>query len=305
MSLFVAPGRAAPARSPAGAALTLSGRPTRRAGWRAALAWPDALVLLAAGVAAAATLQQWDPWPLRGPAGLLLVWFAPGFALLRAVGSDDGPGVLRTVLGVPLSCCLTILTGIALDHSPAGLDGTAYVLVLAALTAALLAGGALRRAAGAPVRAARVVALAPAAAGGSAGGRRLVAGVLGLAGLVCAVAWAVAGFAAAVHTVPPPFTTLALETAGSAAGPEAAPPVAVTVQNDEGRPLRYRVEVRRGDETVARWDGVGLASGETWRAALPAAGGGYEVLLFREGDETPYRRLLLHGQAPPAPAGEG
>ena len=264
-------------------------------------------MLLAAGLAAAATLQQWDPWPLRGPAGLVLVWFAPGFALLRAVGPGDGPGdgpgVLRTVLGVPLSCCLTILTGIALDHSPAGLDGTAYVLVLAAVTAALLAAGALRRAAGAPVRAARVVALAP-AAGGSAGGRRLAAGALGLAVLVCAVAWAVAGLAAAVHTVPHPHHPGPGD-GGAGRGARGGPPVAVTVRSDEGRPLRYRVEVRRGDETVARWDGVGLASGETWRAALPAAGEGYEVLLFREGDETPYRRLLLHGEAPPAPVGEG
>jgi hypothetical protein len=132
-----------------------------------------------------------------------------------------------------------------------------------------------------------------------------VAGALGLAALAAAVAWAVAGFAAAVRTAPPPFTTLALETAGPAAGPEAAPPVAVTVHSDEGRPLRFRVEVRRGDETVARWDGVSLTSGETWRAALPPAGEGYEVLLFREGDEAPYRRLRLHGQAPPAPLGEG
>ena len=64
----------------------------------------------------------------------------------------------------------------------------------------------------------------------------------------------------------------------------------------------YRVEVELDGKAVAQWRGISLSPGATWETALTAPnmpdGGTLRILAFIDGDETPYRSVVVHGSRP-------
>lgn len=83
--------------------------------------------------------------PLRAAAGLFLVAFAPGAAFLAMLRPDPLSTAARTVLAIPVSLALATLAGVALDHTPWGVQPMSLAIALLGLTAVLLALHAARR----------------------------------------------------------------------------------------------------------------------------------------------------------------
>lgn len=103
-----------------------------------------------------------------------------------------------------------------------------------------------------------------------------------------------------------PFTQLWV---APASGSQAT--ATIGLENDEGTPSRYHVELRSRGTTLASWT-VALATGERWTlpiAVSAPAGTAVQILAYRDGaGDQPYRQVELWGPlgaAPPASSGQG
>lgn len=272
------------------------------------------IVVFAAAFALLAAALGWGESPLRAGAGLVLVWFGTGYLLLAAAFPHHVRWIERLVLSVPASLVVAVLAGLLVSYLPGGLRAMPFVLVLAGAAFVLL-GVAILRTRGAGSARWRLRWPSVAAAGGESLRwqpdsrhrlrRRLPArrGLLRAAAwspaaivLVVAGAWTVNGMVVAASPAPKPFTALSLE---APAGDASAAHNSVVVENREGHPMQYRLDVTVGGASVAHWDGIAVNAGGRWSVDLPAqpAGGEAEVALYRSGDEQPYR--TLHVQAQP------
>jgi uncharacterized membrane protein len=239
--------------------------------------------------------------------GLAYVLFVPGYTLQLALfpRSGDLDGAERVALSFSLSVALAPALALVLDHLPWGLRlwpiAAAEGLTIAG--ASVVAWWRLRRLAPED-RAMPHVDL-------SVSGRwaaqdrtnRLLYGVLAGALLMAAAA------AAAILLLPKAgdrfteFYALGAESLAEAYPRETAAGQLVTVTigiaNREGVPVEYRVDVQAGGHLLATAGPVALGEGQVWEQALsyalPQAGDdqAVEFLLYRDGGNEPYRRLVL------------
>jgi hypothetical protein len=256
-------------------------------------------VWFALGVLGLASIGAAQVWWSAGPAELLVVTggvlalMAPGTGLLLAAWPRRLGAVERATLTVPLSVLLAALVGVGLDHSPLGLAPRPFALGLWAVSMGLVAIGWARwRPSVRPAHARR------AAVGG--GSPRRVAEVA-MAGVVLGVLglWVVAGLRDASVDPPRPFTGLALN--GTAAGSASA----VEIDNQEGSPMRYDLDIRVGEEPASYFTNLEVPAGGRLQVPLPAASTGavpLEVVLYRADDPTPYRSVRLPARPPEAAA---
>lgn len=202
---------------------------------------------------------------LRIVAALLLAFVLPGYALSIAIlppdalGSRwDGGWLSRGMWACGLSLAVTVLGGLALNLTSAGLTGTTWTIFLGTVT--LLAAAAAvtrvrRTSAAGPVRRFR---MPSARASASAVGGCVLGAVL-----LAAVAIRIAQVSAEEHDTAD-FAQLWLIPAGNSAA-------TVGVRNDYPGRRRFHLVLRRGANVAATWD-LGLSEGQTWRTTVrPAA----------------------------------
>jgi uncharacterized membrane protein len=254
--------------------------------------------------------------PLRLVLGLVLVLFAPGYALQAALfpRQDDLDGIERAGLSLGLSVAVISLLALLLDNLPWGLRlwPMAISLALTVLVASL------------PALARRLI-LPPA--------KRFIPRI----GLDLRSWWGeqdrtnrrlyslVAGAlvitfisAAAILLLPKPaerFTEFyMLGSEGLAqdyprqvtAGQTVA--LTVGISNREGAAAVYRIQVKAGEKVLTQAGPVALENGKTWEQALEfvllTAGDDQQILLLleREGQPAPYRSLRLWINVKPAAA---
>jgi len=78
--------------------------------------------------------------------GLLLMFFAPGFAIVYAFfDTGELDAIERAALSLGLSICVVVLDGLALNLTPGGFSLGQIVLSLCAITAAFAGIGLLKR----------------------------------------------------------------------------------------------------------------------------------------------------------------
>ena len=78
--------------------------------------------------------------------GLLLMFFAPGFAIVYAFfDTAELDAIERAALSLGLSICVVVLDGLVLNLTPGGFSPGQIVLSLCAITAAFAGIGLLKR----------------------------------------------------------------------------------------------------------------------------------------------------------------
>lgn len=223
----------------------------------AAVASPDLLVVaLIAIVATTFGCVSQTPAVVRGAFSLALAFVLPGYALTEALGLAAHSASMRLLLTAGMSVVVVILTGLALNLLPWGLQTLTWSVALGGTTVVSAGIGAVRR---------RLEQLA-------APGTHLVvptpqqAAMLAAAVLLAGTAVYASG-RGAVSQSATRFTALAL----TSAGPARPNTVLLTVTNNEGSAQMYRLVLVSAGIVVREWPSIGLANRAVWttRAVLP------------------------------------
>lgn len=240
---------------------------------------------------------------LRVPLGLLLVLFGPGYALQAALFArhNDLHGTTRLAVSFGLSAAVLPLLALLLDRLPWGIRHWPMVIALGGWIMLWAVVAAVRRHLLLPAdQAALPPPLRPAR--WRAGTSRWL--LLGLTSLLL-VGGVIGSLIARSQAAAPPtaFYALGADSRAEQYPRQVAPGEPMEVQlgidNREGTPMRYRIEVRAGEELLAEVGPISVDDGATWQQpvayALPRAGDdqNVELLLYRADETTPYRQLRL------------
>jgi uncharacterized membrane protein len=213
--------------------------------------------------------------------GTPFVLFAPGYALTAAARPNDrGHLTERVVLSLGLSFAVTVLGGLLLNLTQAGLTRETWIALLGVVT--ILGGliAALRRRADAALPLPR-----PDVRGSLA---LLGAGMLAFGG------YQLAAYGAVQQDQSQGFSQLWILSPDGA--PNATGAVQVGLRNLEVSTTTYRLQVLAEGELAVDEPAITLAPGATWETTVPAAtasGRLVEAVVFRENDQSPYRRVRL------------
>lgn len=243
---------------------------------------PSRLIVAALLCAAASVFDA--PFLVRAAAGLALVLYLPGAAVLLFFPRTGR--AFHVVIAIGLSAALTIIVGLLLnalhhlDRSGWTLAMTGLAILPAALAWLALAPGALEQVP--QSQAARLP-----------HPRWQHVATFATAVLVVCAAVGLARQGAQAHA-PFRFTEFWLVPAGAS-----APTYELGVRNGEGRTTNYAIELANGNQRVGYWPDVTLQPGEVFRTELSAAassrpGQRFEARLYREGARgAVYRRVWL------------
>jgi uncharacterized membrane protein len=260
------------------------------------------LVSVAAGVVLATDGES----ALGIASGFLLVWFAPGVALMSLLRPYRLLSVKTVMFSIVASYAIDVVVGVGLEVLGVGLDDVGFIAGLWLVTCMLLMLSLV--ADGMRARERRF--------GEALGGRRCfvdggnrverrkraersyypVYGLLLLA-LVATILWTVPMILRGAKAESEPFTALSVESApveGGVAG------FSVVIDNQEGRSMVYRLEMRRDDVILRNWDGISLGQHERWVQGVGTDQliGGTSFWLFVGDDIQPYRHIhLMSGQS--------
>jgi uncharacterized membrane protein len=221
------------------------------------------------------------PVALRAVLGLPLVTLLPGYVLSKFLFGPRLAPVERLLMSLALTLSIDVLGGIALSIGPWGIHPRSWAVLLAGVTLALalvtLVLPSTRVRSDARIRWRPSRAFVPV---------MLVA--IGCA-TVCAIA-----IAADRRATPPPswvsgYTLFWIL-------PQAQGRVEVGLESGELDTTTYRVELRSGGKTLARWSAADIAPSESWRKTVRIAGGQrVDAYLYRLGDSAhAYRHVYLH-----------
>jgi hypothetical protein len=240
--------------------------------------WPYAGIAAALAVALGGALLVaiGAPPPLRVPAAVGLILWAPGFAFTLAVFPAGAIGrVERTVLAVAASVALTAIAAVVLDAVGVRLETPSFV-ISACLVTSIAAAAALRRMPG--------LAEIPDPAPIQRPTRTAIAIGVG----VCVV---LGGAVVAARITPQPAgipgsSALGVTTSSGSLRAE--------VISAEVVATKYRLTMRTGDRTieVARFT---LLPGASWHRELRRPKGSVRLFLHRDGRQGVYRRLVVPG----------
>lgn len=239
---------------------------------------------------------------LRVPLGLVLVLFGPGYVLQAALFArdDDLQRSSRLAVSFGLSAAVLPLLALLLDLLSWGIRPRPMALALGGWIVLWSSIAAVRRHVLLPADTPAVppqLSLAP----WRHGGRPLRVGLAALALLVGGIVLLIARSQA----TPPPtaFYTLGVDHRAEQYPRQVAPGERMQVQlgidNREGAPMRYRIEVRADDLLLAEVGPLNMPDSASWQQpveyALPHAGDDQNVdlLLYRADETTPYRQLRL------------
>jgi len=258
-------------------------------------------VVLDLAVAASATASTtgialgWSDMAVRVPTGLVLSLFAPGYALIKALfPSGSTSGSERIALSVPASLVVAVLVGAIANETPYGLTDVPIVLSLSAITLALLVVAYARLAFGTRAihPAASAVVQRQASSSGISAGGVVISFVL----IVAAGGWATYSLVSATRSIPKPFT--ALSVSGASGVQRSDEPLTVAVDNQEGVPTEYDLEVSVAGAVITRVERVRVEPGAQYSMVLPVLdpnGPQAEVSLYRAGETEVFRQLRVSG----------
>ena len=240
--------------------------------------------LLPAGLAAVVAAGLLAVVPALGGVALgVLVIVLPGYAVTAAVL----PGYAlrlsdRVTVVLSMGVALLALGGILLTSLPAGLTFEAWAGYIALLVVGGLLAAVRRRQPLLPRRAVGLPSLTSAAP------------------FILALAIAGGALAVARSGAYDQDRQLAFTEFWAVSSDDR--PIRIGVTSHEQAPTQYRVEVELDGQPIGGWETVELAPGDTWGRELDravTAGGILQADLYRRGDTSPYRRVILHGPTAP------
>lgn len=238
---------------------------------------------------------------VKAALGAPMVLFLPGYALSAALLPDGRAGLAeRLAISLGLSIAVAALGGLVLNLLPRGLTPGAWRVLLLGVTLSAAGYAYWRR------QTRQIPGPGPLVTKFSMRDATLVASAALLIGLALGLGGLGVGRATiSAASDADPFTQLWMLPGEDAPTNSGHQTVRVGLRNNEKGALTYRVTLQGGDNVFVEWPQVTLASGESWQAqaTVPADMAGLDViaLAYREGDETPYRRVRLS----PLYTGEG
>lgn len=218
---------------------------------------------------------------VSGPAlivfGLLLVFFIPGYTLVKVLNVFSPARAESWLLSIGLSLLLTLVGGIVLNLFEGGLMPRTWAVWLGGLTL-IFAGIVLSRPSYQPVRKFKLPKVNP-----------VQTGLVGLAVVLAVSAFMVARAGAAESTSS--FTQLWLL-------PQASSQTTVNlgISNQENTTVKYRLQLEAGGTVVEEWPSLELAAGQEWKTTvnLPTGTAGVEANLYRlDQPGTVYRQVFF------------
>lgn len=268
---------------------------------------------------------------LRIPAGLVVAFFAPGYAVLWLSGFSRVPGGMNhVVFSMPASLAISVLVGVVLNVSPLGVRLASMGPTLAVLTLILLAAALYRSQIGTPTGQgaapqeaprslashavpSRPVTPMPAQASPGSRGRMsswvVVAIALLLGASAAAAVWTGYGIVTASQDIPMPFTEFYLGNTPDfpqEAGRRSDVTLALGVNNQETRVMTYTVQVFiepwAGGTLAAGEQTIRVEAGETWMGTFPvlvACGDSLAAQLLVPGQSAAYRSVRVRSNCDP------
>jgi uncharacterized membrane protein len=220
---------------------------------------------------------------LRTLSGLPLIFFLPGYAILRAALHDARPTLAGTVLASGLSIAVTACCGLALHGLRAmNTAGWAFALCGVTVLASCIACFRARSSPSVPDESWSWPPLRP-----------QQALMLVCAAVIAAGAVVMARQGALAHR------EFAYTEFWMVPTPNVSGSVTIGLKNAEGQSSSYDVEVMLNENVVAVWRSIPLQAGHSWTAefAMPLGRSGAqkaEAWLFKDGDHRLiYRRVWL------------
>lgn len=213
-------------------------------------------LVIAAGTAVAAALVQLLPQSnpvvtvLRVLTGVPLALLLPGYALSRLLLPRPGGGmswVRQALWSVGLSLVVTVLGGLLLNLTPAGLNRVSWTILLVAVTLLATGAAALDRRPAARRRPWRFSV-------------RSAAYGVGALGAVAVAVWL--AYSGAAGQAQGDFAQLWLV-------PANANTATLGVRNERAGTERFTVNLTNGTQPVQGWE-ITLAAGQTWQQNVPA-----------------------------------
>ncbi len=243
---------------------------------------PRSLDLLLAGfwvVSITVTLPFEDAVPgfVRSLTGAIIIGMLlyATYALVSALYHERLDPALRIALSLGLFIGFTLMIGLGLNLTPAGITRAGWIMGYSVLGLLLLVATYSVRLHTSPEPPPRLKASS--------------AALLMLLVIIFATSYAVARIG--LDRQPRAgFTLLWLQRDDSASGIQ----LDLGITSDEDAPERYRLEVRAGDTLLQSWTDIDLAPGETWKTSLevpPNTVAPVTGQLYRAGDTEPYRRV--------------
>jgi uncharacterized membrane protein len=233
--------------------------------------------------------------------GLFLSWFAPGFAFMSLLIPKRSLSPNTVVLSVVVSYAIDIVIGFSLEVLDLGLNELGFVIGLWLITIVLLVVGVFANSTSLGLRG---QAMADAISRGLSHGVKEsglrhkavrthypLYGFL-IVGLLSMALWTFAVVLKAADVVTKPFTALSIE--GSSAEPGDGG-LRVVIDNQENRAMVYRLELRRNEVLLAKWESIALDRHEEWASDLSSSQlvGETSFRLFVQGESQPYRQIHL------------
>ncbi len=238
---------------------------------------------------------------------LPLVTVYPGYTVLAALGVEQMDPLVRSASVLATSLGWTVLGGLLLEQTAWGLGASSWAGFLLATTV----GGAgvavvRRRLVHHPEARADLPPNSGAAVSKDELARSRTAVVLplflfGVAGCLTLAAVAVAGWGAR-HAGQPAFTQLWLKVEPV----NDMPTIRLGVQNFEGRPMAYELQLSIGAVPLQVWQSLSLPAKASWEQIIPLPSSSSQpveaVLLRPDRPGEVYRRVTLSPRAYAAPA---
>jgi hypothetical protein len=277
--------------------------------------WTTGIIALAATVTTVALLSEFRESAVILVPGLLAYWFGLGYLILQALFSREACKDHQIWASIIVSFVAIIITGFVIELSPLNLSAPAFAIILWIETIALIV-IARRRLFHKTTTSVRGKALNGNSTPGVTATSRLrsqlsgfsqglhngltdvsgdmkwSAALLATLGIIAlSTWWAGTALIEASDPNPKPYTVLALQ---SDNGQNSDHAVSIFVKNGEGKAMRYRVELHNNGTLTKEWADITLDDGATRNLELPkplAEGMEMEVLLFRQGESEPYRRV--------------
>jgi hypothetical protein len=229
----------------------------------------------------------------------LFSWFIPGFALVIVLNPNEAIVSIKTVIfSILTSFVLDILVGTLLDVLDLGLTKSGLIIGLWLFTVLSVVAGNARRAirtiasnSEVPKRIRRPLFRSNTTVDANLVGANPVVIFLLVCSLILTASWALQVNLRAVNGLKPkPFTVLTIDPTDTETNHHY---FKILIDNQEAKPMVYRLEMRRDSVLVMEWEHISLDHDEQWTVEIPSSRivGQTELWLFREGQDRLYRQV--------------
>lgn len=249
------------------------------------------------------TFAGWDGNMISVVSGFLLSWFIPGFALMMVLYPNKLVRINTLVMSFVTSLIFDVLVGTALELLNFRLNESGFVVGLWLITISLLLTSNLMKIRGtsSPDRVnlktlykSLLEKIKEMISGSKSVKSNCLVFLILVSVLLIIASWAFFVNLQAAKVESKPFTSLAIEPSSESSSEDLSiSNFKVVIDNQENKSMVYRLEMRRNSSIFVERENIELDQNEQWvrEIPFPQFAGQYSLLLFREGEDQPYRQV--------------